>query len=620
MEVQQKSRFLITKKAYCMKKLQSKLFMTYFILTFIIVSVLLSCFYHYIYRQITEDLKSSRIEIVDHMANTVDHLTNMLLFAISIGPFQNQFQDMLMEEMPEDPYEQHMIALEASKIFRNYSDTYQNLKISYYTTLIGFNGFQYSNAEAFQYQDFRNAPWLDSVIEANGQVIWIPTQPDPYAIFSNKQIYIMSRAIRCGSRLIPAGILSIMIDESSLYRTYASSISPDMNYFIVDSEGRIVSHKDKNLIGTIWNSPIPLTEIHNRTAQASMRSSTYGTDTLISYRKLIGPDWWLVESVPVAALTSTSSRFLKIMVLTAFICVFGSLLISYAVSRHLTRPVKELNRGMQEVSKGNLLIQLKKETNDELGCLVDGFNQMTQEFDHLIVQIREQEHYKKMAEIHFLQAQINPHFIYNTLNSVRCMVMMNNTKDAANMLVSVIHMMRTVLNTKNMFVTLSSEIDTLNDYVQIQKTVYDKKLEMKVQISPAVHMSIVPKMILQPIVENSVFHGIIRNNLDGLIEIHACKKREKDMEILHIIVTDNGHMEKEAYLALQKRLHSHAEESLSNGSHIGLSNVMLRIRQIYGKEYGLEILNADENKTSIHLWFPNQNYEPNMNLEEIHYD
>lgn len=188
------------------------------------------------------------------------------------------------------------------------------------------------------------------------------------------------------------------------------------------------------------------------------------------------------------------------------------------------------------------------------------------------------------------------------------------------MLVSVIHMMRTVLNTKNMFVTLSSEIDTLNDYVQIQKTVYDKKLEMKVQISPAVHMSIVPKMILQPIVENSVFHGIIRNNLNGLIEIHACKKREKDMEILHIIVTDNGHMEKEAYLALQKRLHSHAEESLSNGSHIGLSNVMLRIRQIYGKEYGLEILNADENKTSIHLWFPNQNYEPNMNLEEIHYD
>lgn len=603
-----------------MKKLQSKLFVTYFLLTFIIVSVILSCFYHYIYRQITENLKASRIEVVDHTANTVDHLTNMLLFAISIGPFQNRFQNMLMEQMPEDPYEQHIITLEAAKIFRNYSDTYQNLKISYYTTLIGFNGFQYSNAEAFQYEDFLNAPWLNSVVEANGQVIWIPTQPDPYAIFSNKQIYIMSRAIRCGNRLIPAGILSIMIDEDSLYRTYASSISPDTNYFIVDNKGTVVSHKDKTQIGTTWDSPIPLAEIPGRTHQAFMRTSPYGNDILVSYRKLLGPDWWLIESIPVAALTSTSSHFLKIMVLTAFICIFGSLLISYGVSRYLARPVKELHQGMREVAKGNLRFHLEKKTNDELGSLIDGFNHMTQEFDHLIAQIKEQEERKKTAEIHFLQAQINPHFIYNTLNSVRCMVMMNNTKDAADMLVAVIHMMRTVLNTKNMFVTLASEIETLNDYIEIQKVVYSKKLEMKVQISPAVHMSIVPKMILQPLVENSVFHGIVRNNLDGLIQIHAYKEEKEGLDILHILVADNGYMEKDAYLILQKRLHSHTEDSLSNGNHIGLSNVMLRIRQIYGEAYGLEILNADENGTNIHLWFPNQNYDPNMNLEEMHYD
>lgn len=603
-----------------MKKLQSKLFVAYFILTFIIVSIILTCFYHYIYKQITNDLKSSRIEVVNHTADAVDHLTNMLLFAISIGPFQNQFQDMLVEDMPEDPYSKHMITYEAAQIFRNYSDTYQNLKISYYTTLIGFNGFQYSTTDAFLYESFRNAPWLDSVLEANGRVVWIPTQPDPYATFSNKHIYIMSRAIRCGRHLTPAGILSIMIDEASLYRTYASSISPDTDYFIVDNEGTIISHRDKEFLGTVWDSPIPLNELQNPTAQTSMRISPYGGELLITYRKLSGPDWWLVESVPLKALTGSSSRFLEIMALTAFICILGSLFVSYSIFRYLTRPIGELNRGMKEVSEGNLLIRLEKETDDELGDLIDGFNHMTQEFGHLITGIKEQERRKKTAEIHFLQAQINPHFIYNTLNSVRCMVMMHDTDGAANMLVSVIHMMRTVLNTKNMFVTLASEIETLKDYLEIQKVVYSKNLKMEVQISPAVHMSIVPKMILQPIVENSVFHGIVHNNLNGLIRIRAYTHEEADIDILHIIVTDNGHMERDVYLALQERLHSNTEESLNNGGHIGLSNVMLRIRQIYGEAYGLEILNADESETSIHLWFPNQSYDPNMNLEDIHYD
>lgn len=603
-----------------MKKLQSRLFFTYFALTFMIVSVILFCFYHYVYQQMTNDVKASRIEVVGHAADTIDHLTNMLLFAISIGPFQNQFQKMLTEEIPEDPYEYRQIEKQAAEIFLNYSSTYQNLQISYYTTLIGFNGFQYSNASAFRYDLFRQAPWMDSVLEANGRVVWIPTQPDPYAIFSHKQIYIMSRAIRCGSHLVPAGILSIMIDEDALYRTYASSISPDTDYFIVDEKGTIVSHKDKELIGSQWDSPIPLDAVQNRTAQAVLLPSVRGSELLITCRRLASSNWWLVESVPSNTLISASSRFLRIMMLTALICTSGSLLISYGVSRYLTRPMEELDRGMKEVAKGNLQFRLTKGSDDDLGRLIDGFNHMTQEFDHLIARIKEQERDKRIAEIHFLQAQINPHFIYNTLNSVRCMTMMNNTKDAARTLVFVIHMMRTVLSSEKMFVPLDSEIATLNDYLEIQKIAYSNKLEMEVEISPAVHMSMIPKMILQPIVENSVFHGIARNNIDGLIQIRAYKDEKDDLEILHIVVRDNGHMEPHAYHMLQKRLKYNREKSLSNGNHIGLSNVLLRIRQIYGENYGLEILSADENGTSIHLWFPNQSYEPDMNLEETYYD
>ena len=618
------------------QKIQYKLVTTYFILTFIIVTFMVVCFYQYIYTQITDDLKASRIEVVSHTASTVDHLTDMLLFAISIGPFQSQFQSILAEELPEDPYEQHQLENQAAVLFRNYSDTYQNLKVNYYTTLIGLNGFQYSNAAGFRYDSFRQAPWMDAVLEANGQVVWIPTMEDSYAPFSSKNIYIMSRTIRTGHRLTPAGILSIMIDEDSLYKIYASSESADASYFIVDQEGAVISHKDKALIGTHWDSPVPLDSIRGPSGQSIARGGEAGLDNLYSYHKLNSSGWWLVESVPMSTLIHSSSRFLDIILIAAIICLISGLLFSYAFSRYISRPIVELDRGMERIAQGDLQLRLPKTSQDELGSLIDGFNRMSRELDTLLSRIREQERHKRKAEIGFLQAQINPHFIYNTLNSIRCMTLMQNTEEAAKMLVSVISMMRTVLDTRKMFVPLDTELSSLENYLEIQKVIYSQKLEMELDISPNVHMSMVPKLILQPIVENSVFHGIMRNNLNGVIHISAYREDADGVDLLHLVVTDNGRMEPGTLKELQHRLEENQEDSLSNGNHIGLTNILRRIKQIYGEEYGLTITEtangSDSNGaadspshtgetyvrgTSVHLWFPNRIYDPETSMEEM---
>lgn len=108
------------------------------------------------------------------------------------------------------------------------------------------------------------------------------------------------------------------------------------------------------------------------------------------------------------------------------------------------------------------------------------------------------------------------------------------------MLVSVISMMRTVLDTRKMFVPLDTELSSLENYLEIQKVIYSQKLEMELDISPNVHMSMVPKLILQPIVENSVFHGIMRNNLNGVIHISAYREDADGVDLLHLVVTDNG--------------------------------------------------------------------------------
>lgn len=607
------------------QKMQYKLFTTYFILTSIIVTFMVVCFYQYIYTQITDDLKVSRMEVVSHTASTVNHLTDMMLFAISIGPFQSQFQSILAEELPEDPYERHQLENQAAALFRNYSDTYQNLKVNYYTTLIGLNGFQYSNADGFRYDSFRQAPWIDAVLEANGQVVWIPTSEDFYAPFSSKNIYIMSRTIRTGHHLSPAGILSIMIDEDSLYKIYASSESTDASYFIVDQEGTVISHKDKTLIGTHWDSP--LGSIRNPSGQSIARDMAADLDNLYSYHKLNSSGWYLVESIPMNTLTHSSSRFLDIILIVAIICLISGLLFSYAFSRYISRPIVELNRGMEGIAQGNLQLQLPKTSQDELGNLISGFNRMSRELDTLLSRIREQEQHKRKAEISFLQAQINPHFIYNTLNSIRCMTLMQNTEKAAKMLVSVISMMRTVLDTRKIFVPLDTELSFLENYLGIQKVIYSQKLEMELDIGSNVHMSMVPKLILQPIVENSVFHGIMCNNLDGIIQISAYREDADGVDLFHLVVTDNGRMEPDILKELQNRLEENRENSLSNGNHIGLTNILWRIKQIYGEEYGLTITEATDSPdhtgemyvrgTRVHLWFPNRIYAPETSMEEI---
>lgn len=161
---------------------------------------------------------------------------------------------------------------------------------------------------------------------------------------------------------------------------------------------------------------------------------------------------------------------------------------------------------------------------------------MAGDISRLIAEVEKTSEEKRETEIRFLQTQINPHFVYNTLNSIRCYILMGDTENANRIMILMIRLMRSILNTKKIYITLDEELENLNTYVEIQKTVYYNQLDIHFQIDPRVHMAKVPKLILQPIVENSIFHGITQEQIHGVIQIDACPKGND----LHITVTDNG--------------------------------------------------------------------------------
>lgn len=583
-----------------MFKLQTKMLISFVSLFCIMLSIILFTFYYEMSPQIEQDFRKARLEVLNQTGSNIDNMTNMLLFAISSGPFQRQFRSILTVDYSQmTAYDRLLLKKDVDALFNNYSDTYQNLNISYYTALYGLNGFQYSNAESFDYGAFSEAPWLDEVKAANGKVVWISTHEDPFVTTSSKDIYIMARLLKTDTALKPSGILAVMIDENSLYRTYSAG-ADSSRLFIINQEGQIVSCEDKSRIGTRYDSPIPLQDLTRTTAQISVGGGFARPGTLVTYQQLSSSGWWLVEAIPQDTLSEYGRNLLINIATVSIICLIGSIFITWLLSRHLSRPLTALTEGMKSISHGDLDIRLESGTKDEFHYLSSAFNNMAGDISRLIMEVEKASEEKRETEIRFLQTQINPHFVYNTLNSIRCFILMGDTENANHIMILMIRLMRNILDSRRIYVTLDEELESLNTYVEIQKTIYYNKLDMHFQVDPRIHMAKIPKLILQPIVENSIFHGITQAQINGIIQIEACQRNND----LHITVTDNGSFPAEKRLELQQLLKSTEETPLHNGHHIALNNINCRLKKIYGKDYGLELLPECGNGTQIHLWIP----------------
>lgn len=593
-----------------MLKLQTKMLISFVLLSCIMLSIMLFTFYYEVSPQIEKDFREARLEVLNQTGSNIDNMTNMLLFAISSGPFQRQFRNILTTDFSQmTDYDKLLLKKEVDTLFNNYSDTYQNLNISYYTVLYGLNGFQYSNAESFDYQALSEASWLSEVKAADGNVVWISTHEDPFVTTSSKDIYIMARLLKTNTAALkPSGILAVVIDENSLYRTYSAG-TDSSQVFIVNQDSRIVSCKDKSLIGTQYDSPLALDELTKDTAQISIGSGFASPRTLVTCRQLKSSGWWLVEIASQDTLSDYSGSLLMDIATVGTICLVGSIFITWLLSRHLSRPLSELTNGMRAISQGNLDIRLSTATSDEFHFLSNTFNNMADDICRLIAEVEKTSEEKRETEIRFLQTQINPHFVYNTLNSIRCFILMKDTENANQIMILMIRLMRSILNTKKIYITLDEELESLKTYVEIQKTVYYNKLDIQFHIDPRVHMAKVPKLILQPIVENSIFHGITQEQIHGVIQVDACLK-DND---LHITVTDNGIFSAEKRLELQQQLKNMEETPSHNGHHIALNNINCRLKKIYGREYGLELLPECKKGTQIHLWIPLS--EPTADLQ-----
>lgn len=326
-------------------------------------------------------------------------------------------------------------------------------------------------------------------------------------------------------------------------------------------------------------------------------------DSYLIYNLVPDSDWVVVDKV---AITQVESSFRSIRNTTLFVLGIGVALLGIIYlfySKRTNQPIIRLKEAMNEIQEGNLNTRVDIESNDEVGIVADGLNEMAEKLQNHIERVYVAELNQKNAELEALKTQIQPHYLYNTLDVIRMTAVTNDDRLTAEMLGNLSAQLKYLIGTNQDSVDLKAEIDNIKNYFNLIRIRFDGRFELEVDIPTNLLRAKVPQLILQPAVENAVKHGLKPKEGEGRVAIYA----EEAEGCLEITVMDDGIGMDEENLSELQRLMDSPEPGKRTGStweNIGIKNVYDRIKLIYGEEYGLEISSYEGMGTIVKYRLP----------------
>ncbi|KDR96329.1 two-component system, sensor histidine kinase YesM [Peptoclostridium litorale DSM 5388] len=435
----------------------------------------------------------------------------------------------------------------------------------------------------------------DKVRRSSGQPIWIHTRKVMVEILSGefeKRYFTLGRKIVDFNTLDEYGYLMMDFDEVILQQAYTNLLEDDgADIFIVNEVGRIISHSDKNKIGeSIIFEPYANEMLSDKTGYKYIHYND-GIDKVAIYSTIEGHGWKVVKTVSTRYLYGELDRIQRYLVFGELIYVIIMLIFMIIFSVKYTDPMISMMGVMKRVEQGDLSVRTDIRSNDEIGELAHSLNNMIEKMQELIDRLVREEKEKKEVELEALHAQINPHFLYNTLNTIKWMAKIQGNKRISSAITALIKLLRISINLGREMISLEEEIEHVKNYVVIQKLRFNESITVEFDIEPGCIELNVPKLILQPIVENSIIHGMEGEEEGININIRAARQNGS----LIVQITDDGPgMDSDTLDNIFKR-----RSAKSSFSAVGLNNVNQRIKLYCGDEYGLNIESEKGKGTNV---------------------
>lgn len=490
-----------------------------------------------------------------------------------------------------------------SPLFRSY--IMQN-KYIYETMLyLDNNSFPRGWNDIFQVSDIIGDEWYADLLDDNSALKKWSSLHDSKTrkisgnIGRDKVLSLCQKLISFNDKSC-IGLLEIEISEKVLFDNLVGSSNGE--YFIVfDQEGKIVSHNTYNFLPQKYQ-----TELIPTISKDEIEGVyTLKNEKLLIYSiPLVNIGYRLVGIIPLESFIKSDGNYTLIVacVIIAALIIFG--VIIYLVTKRLTRRLKLLVKGLKSVRDENINIKMPVDTHDEFGELAESFNHMTERIHSLIERVYKAQITEKESELKALEAQINPHFLYNTLSTISWMARKAKAGNIDHLSLQLSQFYRLVLSKGKSVITVEDEINLLKSYVEIEKIRFENMLDVKYDLDEKALSYTMIKIILQPIAENTINHGILPKECRGTMIV----KLRQDEENLYFTIIDDGIGMSRSTL-----------ESIKNGqivknreSGYAIHNIMERLKSVYGEKTDIIIASRPGIGCAVRIVIPKSPMFPNF--------
>lgn len=460
------------------------------------------------------------------------------------------------------------------------------------------------NRSMYTYQkvalDYSKLDWYAKAVAKPQDAII--TGPNRHSFFdTDDEVISLSREVQSYENGTFRGVILINLNMNKITEICNSFQEKQENFIcIINDKGELVYEQQNGRERFAFDEKENRQELNTalgKTKESCFRLNYRGEKYLVTRTDMKTTGWTLVSMVPYKSVMAETMAISGVMILAVAITLIVTLLLLNRILTGVVKPLKKLEKYMVQVNPDNMDQRMEILTDDEIGHLSMKFNQMMDRIRNLKEQVIEEQEDKRKYELQALQAQINPHFLYNTLDSIIWMAETNDSNIVA-MTEALAKLFRISLNKGNEEISLERELEHVKNYLIIQSMRYADKFTYEISAEPGVERCRTIKLILQPIVENCIYHGIKKKRGTGKITIRAYRREQN----LIIEVSDDGCGMPEEIC--RKILSDEIESENISGSGSGVKNVNERIQLRFGKKYGLSYSSEEGVGTTVTYVLP----------------
>lgn len=549
-------------------------------------------------------VESAEVEVENALYNIERVMANVETVCLSIE--NNISFQQRMRTTYSSMAERYSVELEASMDLASLISPYTDI---YGIYVLGNNQLCCkSTMDAFTKTDYRNDEWFKWTFDSEKDG-WYSIHEDSFVVKTagkNFFSYVVPYIDKATAQI--NGVIVVDIEEEAITSLVENGLVQDGFFMFLDEKDEIFYHtySDYTTEELLDKIICDVRTSKNKMDQKEFVTLISDSNMILVYQKAITTGWTLVGIIPENYLNCLLSNIIYMMIAAVVLISILAVVFSSVLAKRFTEPVIDIKKAMKRVEKGELSVQIEIKGNDEIAELAKRFNHMVIQIQKMTNSIYEKQELLRKSEFKALQAQINPHFLYNSLDSIVWLLRMERTDEAIMILQNLTVLFRIMLSKGHEVIPIHKEIRHLESYLIIQSMRYSRKFTYSVDIPNEYREFYTLKLILQPLVENSIYHGLSAEQTN--VHIHISLKEEKDKLIFYVEDTGVGMTQEELELlrkSIQVEVHKEdVQPSIEKEGGYGLKNVNERIKIYFGDEYGIQVDSQKGKGTVVRVVLP----------------